>query len=122
VKAEPLHLVVPPPEVALVDPPKPHPWWLAPELLALAELRRTIIGGEVPSRPPETAEETARDAVFWVLFELEHIVRELGKRLEAGEAVRLRKGVYVYTSDRVDFNLRIVEHTEVTIQPARGAQ
>ena len=48
--------------------------------------------------------------MFWVLFEVEHIVRELGKRLEAGDSVRLRKGVYIYAVNRVDFNLRIVEH------------
>jgi hypothetical protein len=122
VKPDHLHLVVPPPVVTIVAPPKPHPWWLAPEFLALAELRRTMLGSGGPSKPPETAEESARDAVFWVLFELEHIVRELGTRLEAGESVQLRKGVYIYASDRVDFNLRIVERTEVTIQPPRGAR
>jgi hypothetical protein len=122
VKPDHLHPVAPPPDVTIVDPPKPPPWWLAPEFLALAELRRTMVGSEVPSKPPETAEESARDAVFWVLFEVEHIIRELGKRLEAGESVHLRKGVYAYTVDRVDFNLRIVEHTEVTMQPPRGAR
>jgi hypothetical protein len=121
-KPDHLHLVVPPPDMTIVDPPKPHPWWLAPEFLALAELRRTMVPGAVPSKPPETAEESARDAVFWVLFELEHIVRELGKRLEAGEPVHLRKGVYIYTADRVDFNVRIVEHTEGTMQPPRGTR
>jgi len=98
------------------------PWWLAPDFLALADLRRKMVGGEIPSRPPETAEESARHAVFWALCEVEHIVRELGKRLEAGEQVRLRSGIYIHTVDRVDFNLRIVEHTEVTTEPQRGAQ
>ena len=116
-KPDHLHLVVPPPDVTIVDPPKPHPWWLAPEFLALAELRRTMVPGAVPSKPPETAEESARDAVFWVLFEMEHIVRELAKRLEAGETVRLRRGVYVHTVDRVDFNLRITEDVAITGGP-----
>ncbi len=121
-KPDHLHLVAPPAEVTIDESPKPPPWWLAPEFLELAKLRRAMVGGEVPTKPPETAEESARDAVSWVLFEVEHIVRELGKRLEAGESVRLRRGVYAYTRDRVDFNLRIVEHTEVPIQPPRGAR
>jgi len=91
------------------------PWWEAPEFQALAEVRRAMVGGEVPSRPPETAEESARQAVFWVLFELDHLIRRFATRLEAGESVRLRSGVYVHEEARVDFNLRIVEHVESEI-------
>ena len=116
-KPDHLHLVAPPAEVTIVEPPKPPPWWLAPDFLALAELRRTMAGSAAPAASPQTAEESAREAVFWVLFELEHIVRELAKRSEAGDSVRLRRGVYVHTVDRVDFNLRIVEHVEITGGP-----
>jgi hypothetical protein len=114
---EHLHLVVPQAEVTIVEPPKPPPWWLAPEFLALAELRRSMDGGALPAASPQTAEESARQAVFWVLFEVEHIVRQLGKRLEAGDSVHLRRGVYIRTVDRVDFNLRIVEDVEITGGP-----
>jgi hypothetical protein len=112
-KPDHLHLVAPPAEATITEPPKPPPWWLAPEFLALAELRRTMAGGAAPAASPQTAEDSAGDAVFWVLFELEHIVRELAKRLEAGEPVRLRRGVYIHTVDRVDFNLRITEDVEM---------
>ena len=92
-------------------------WWEAPEFLALAEVRRAMVGGGAPSKPPETAEESARQAVSRVLFEVEHILRELGKRLEAGESVRIRSGIYIHTVDRVDFDLRIIEHGDVTGGP-----
>ena len=89
-------------------------WWEAPEFLALAEVRRAMVGGESPGRPPETAEESARHAVFWALFEVEHIVGQFGKRVAAGESVRLRRGIYTHTEGCVDFNLRIVEHVETS--------
>jgi hypothetical protein len=105
-KAPHQQLVLPPAEVTIVDAPKPLPWWLAPEFLALGELRRAMVGGAVPTAPAQTAEESARHSVFWTLFEVEHIVRELGKRLEAGEAVRMRSGVYTHTVGRVDLSPR----------------
>ena len=116
-KPDHLHLVAPPAEATINEPPKPPPWWLAPEFLALAELRRTMAGGAAVAASRQTAEESTREAVFWVLFEVEHIVRELAKRIEAGESVRLRRGVYIHTVDRVDFNLRIIEDVEITGGP-----
>jgi hypothetical protein len=94
VKLDHLHLVPPPPAVTIVEPPKPPPWWLAPEFVALAELRRAMAGSAAPTAAAETPEESARHAVFWVLFEVEHLIRELATRVEAGESLRIRHGIY----------------------------
>jgi hypothetical protein len=61
--------------------------------------------------------------VFWVLFEVEHLIRELATRVEAGESLRIRHGIYKFQHQRVDFDLRIVEHDEKTIDlpSPRGA-
>jgi hypothetical protein len=114
-----LHLVRPPVDVKIQErvPPAAPAWWDATEFRALAEVRRAMGGGSVPSKPPENAEESARLAVFWALFEIEHILDQLRKRIEAGDSVRLRSGIYAYTTERVDFNLRIVEHVEITGAP-----
>ncbi len=102
-------------KVPITQAPAPTPrWWEAPELLALAALRRAMMGG-APALAPVTAEESARHAVFWLLFEMEHLVRRFAARLEAGQAVRVRCGVYRREDGGVDFNLRIVEEPEVTI-------
>ena len=113
-KPDHLYLVTPPAEVTIIEPPKPPPWWLAPELVALAELRRTMAGSADPAAAAVTAEQSARHAVFWVLFEVEHLIRELATRVEAGESLRIRHGIYKFQHQRVDFDLRIVEHEEIT--------
>ena len=77
-----------------------------------------MVGGAGPSAPAQTPEESARHAVFWALFEVEHLIRRFALRLEAGEAVRIRSGVYKHEEGRVDFNLRIVEQVEVTMPPS----
>jgi len=107
--------LVPPPPVTIHEASRP--WWEAPEFLALKEVRYAMVGGNAPSRAPQTAEESARHAMFWALFELEHVVRRFALRVEAGDAVRIRSGVYKHEEGRVDFNLRIVEHVEVTGGP-----
>jgi hypothetical protein len=107
--------IVPPPPVTIHEASRP--WWGAPEFLAITEVRRAMVGGGVPSGPAETPEESARHAVFWALFEVEHLIRRFALRLEAGEAVRIRSGVYKHEEGRVDFNLRIVEHVEITGGP-----
>jgi hypothetical protein len=113
-----LHVVPPLANLSIREMPVPAPsWWESPELLALAELRRAMVGGAVPVAPAQTPEEDARHAVFWALYEIEHIVREYAKLVEAGEPVRLRTGVYKHHERRVDFNLRIVEQPEVEIHP-----
>jgi hypothetical protein len=94
-----------------VQPLSQH-WLRAPEFLALAELRRRMVGGALPSTAPRTPEESARHAVFWVLIELEHLIRRFAKRLQAGESVWLRSGIYWSEDGRVDFTLRIVDHVE----------
>ena len=104
-----LHLV-PPPPVTIHEASRP--WWEAPEFLALAELRRAMVGGAIPSAPAETPEESARHAVCWALFELEHLIRRFATRIEAGDSVRMRTGVFKHEEGRVDFNLRIVEHDD----------
>jgi hypothetical protein len=110
-----LQLVPPPAEIAISE--RSIRWWEAPEFRALAEVRRAMVGTAVPSAPAETAEESARQAVFWALFEVEHLVRRFALRLEAGEDVRIRSGVYKHEEGRVDFNLRIVEHVEISGGP-----
>lgn len=110
------HLQVVPPPAVTVHDVSPS-WWKAPEFLALAELRRAMVRGAVPSAPAETAEESARQAIFWVLFEAEHLIHRFAQRLEAGEALRIRTGVYKHQEGRVDFNLRIMEHVEITMPP-----
>jgi hypothetical protein len=119
-----LHIVPPSATVAIVEPPDVRPWWEAPEFLALTELRLVIAGGSIPQRLPESAEESARQAVFWALFEIDHLVRQFARRLEAGESVHMRRGIYKHHEARVDFDLRIVEHPPVDIQgqPPRGAR
>jgi hypothetical protein len=113
-----LRVLPPLAEVPIREMPPPTPGWLeAPEFLALTELRLAMAGGAVPSEPPQTAEEDARQAVFWSLYELEHILREHARLVEAGEPVRLRAGVYVHARLRVDFNVRIVEEPEIEIHP-----
>jgi hypothetical protein len=102
----PLHVVPPSPAN---DAHPPVRWWEALEFLALAEVRRAMVRGEVPSKPAETAEESARHAVFWTLFELDHLVRRFAARVEAGERVRLRTGVFKHEGGCVQFSLRIVE-------------
>jgi hypothetical protein len=104
------------PHVQLVPPPGPAaPWWDAPEFLALSEVRRAMVRGEVPVGLPGTAEEHARHALFWALYEIEHVMREYARRLAAGEPVRMRHGIYKHHPLRVDFNIRIVEDPGVTI-------
>ena len=114
-----LHLVPPSVDVVIREQPSPteSPWWEAAAFLALVDVRRSMTGGVVPSTPARTAEESARHAVFWAMFEIENIVRQLGRRVAAGESVRLRSGVYVHAEGRVDFNLRIVEHVEAGVSP-----
>ena len=104
-----------------VPAPAP-PWWEAPELLALAELRRALVGGAVPCEPAQTQEDDARHALFWALYEVEHVLHAYATLVEAGEPVRLRTGIYKHHERRVDFNLRIVEEPEVTVlvQSPRG--
>ena len=102
--------LVPPPAVTIHEASRS--WWEAPEFLALAELRRAMVGGAIPSAPAETPEESARHAVFWALFELEHLIRRFATRIEAGDSVRMRTGVFKHEEGRVDFNLRIVEHDD----------
>jgi hypothetical protein len=101
--------------------PTAPPWWQTPAFLALADVRRAMVEEGIPSGPARTAEESARHAVFWAVFEIDHIVRELGRRVAAGESVRLRSGVYAYAEGRVDFGLRIVEHDEVEITARSGS-
>jgi hypothetical protein len=101
---------VPPPPVT--SPEASSPWWEAPEFLALAEVRRAMVGGTVLSVPAQTPEESARHAIFWTLFEVEHLIRRFAVRVEAGDSVRVRAGVFKHEEGRVDFNLRIVEHDE----------
>ena len=106
------------PHLQLVEPPSVTiheargPWWDAPEFLAITELRRAMVGGAVPSAPAQTPEESARHAVFWALFEVEHLIRRFAARIEAGDSVRIRSGVFKHDEGRVDFNLRIVEHDD----------
>ena len=111
------HLQLVPPSVEITVREPSRPWWEAPEFLALAEVRRAMVGGTGPAAPPRTAEESARYAVFWALFEVEHLIRRFASRVEDGDDVRIRHGVYVYQAERVDFNLRIVEHVEITGGP-----
>jgi hypothetical protein len=121
-----LHLVLPSADVVIGERPSPDdpPWWEAAAFLALADVRRSMTGGVAPSIPARTPEESARHAVFWAMFEIEHIVRQLGKRVEAGEAVRLRSGVYAHAEGHVTFNLRIVQQIEVdaALTDAGGAR
>jgi hypothetical protein len=100
--------------VAIVDLKQPPlPWWTAPEFLMLAELRRAMASGTaVPSGAARTAEEDARHAVFWAIYEIEQIVREYAKLVEAGEPVRMRAGVYKHHDRRVDFNVQIVDRED----------
>ena len=104
--------LVPPPTVVRINEAS-GPWWEAPEFLALAERRREMVGGGAPATPPQTAEESARHAMVWALFELEHIVRRFGMRIEAGDDVRMRSGVHKHEEWRVDFDIRVVEHVEI---------
>ena len=67
----PLHLVPPPPAN---DAQSPARWWETLEFLALAEVRYAMVRGIVPATAARTAEESARHAVFWTLFELDHLV------------------------------------------------
>jgi hypothetical protein len=106
-----LHVV---PHAPANDAPPPVRWWEALEFLALREVRHAMVGGAVPARPAETPEESARHAVFWALFELEHLVRRFVARLEAGERVRIRWGIFKHETGRVDFDLRIVEETDLS--------
>jgi hypothetical protein len=103
----------------LVPPAPAPPWWEAPEFLALSEVRRAMVGGALPTTPAQTAEECARHAVFWALYEVEHIVHAYVRLLQAGESVRLRTGVYKHHDQRVDFNFRIIEHDDATITEKR---
>lgn len=110
--------------VQLVPPPQPvvirersGPWWEAPEFLALTEVRRAMVGGAVPAAPAQTAEQSARNAVFWALFEVEHVIAQYAKLLQAGEDVRIRTSVYTHEERRVQLGLRIVEHVEITGGP-----
>jgi hypothetical protein len=105
------HLKLVPPVIKVREPT--GPWWEAPEFRALAEVRRAMVGGGAPSHPPQTAEESARHAMFWALFELEHVVRRFALRLEAGDSVRMRSGVHKHEEGRVDFDIRVVEHVEI---------
>jgi hypothetical protein len=105
----PLHLVPRPPN----DSSAPVRWWETLEFLALREVRYAMVGGAVPTRPAETPEESARHAVFWTLFELDHLIRRFVARVEAGEQVRLRTGILTHEGGRADFSLRIVEESDV---------
>jgi hypothetical protein len=83
---------------------------MAPEFLMLAELRRAMAGGcALPCGAASTAEEDARHAVFWAIYEIEHVVRELARLAEAGEPVRMRTGVSKHHERRVDFNVQIID-------------
>jgi hypothetical protein len=118
-----LHLAALPPELMAVERPAPGPWWLAPEFLALAELRRAMVGGAAPASAATTPEESARHAVFWTLFQVEHLIRCFVARVEAGASVRLRSSNHRRAEGRVDFSLHIVEQAEIAIlPPARGAR
>jgi hypothetical protein len=50
--------------------------------------------------------------MFWALFELDHLVRRFAARVEAGERVRIRAGIFKHESGRVELSLRIVEAPE----------
>jgi hypothetical protein len=86
--------------------------------LYLAQVRRAMTGGATPSKHPETPEEHAQHAVFWTLYELEHVLRDYAARVAAGAPVRLCHGVSKLHPERVDFTLRIVE--DVPARPAGG--
>jgi hypothetical protein len=120
-KTEHPHLqLVPPPAVTLHT--SSAPWWEAPEFRAVAEVRRALIGAAVPSVPARTAEESARQAVFWALFEVEHLMARYVKLIESGEDVCIRSSVYKHEERRVEIGLRIVEHADATIRlPGGGA-
>jgi hypothetical protein len=113
-----LHLAAPPREV----PIREACWWEATEYLALTEVRRAMAGGAAPASAAVTPEESARHAVFWTLFETEHLIRRFAVRLAAGERLRMRSGIYRHRDGRVDFNLRIVQQAEVALQSSRGAR
>jgi hypothetical protein len=85
-----------------------YPWW--DELQELFANRKDILhGAEVPGSPGMTAEESARNAAFWILFYGQGLFEKFVAELRRGENVRLEVGVYAYAADRVDFNIRIVE-------------
>jgi hypothetical protein len=119
-----LHIMPPSLNIAILEAPSPRPWWEAPELVALSELRLAIAGGSVPQLPPTNAEQSARQAVFWALFEIDHLVRQLGRRLEAGESLRMSSIIHRHQEGRVDFDLRLVEYPPIAahLQPRRGAR
>jgi len=102
-----LHLVAPPVGVTVVE--QPPPWWEDGPFLALHALRVALSPeGKAPTRPPEAAEH-ARRALAEVLVEVEHTVRDYGRRVAGGETLGLVCKVYVYDGARVDVSLRIVE-------------
>ena len=91
-------------------------------------LSRTLVGSQtwipvqqppfVNGQPPaRTAEESARHAVFWALFEVEHAIGQYVKLLQAGEDVRIRLGVYKYEKRQVEIGLRIEDHITITGGP-----
>jgi hypothetical protein len=88
-------------------------WWETLEFLALAEVRHAMVRGVVPAKPAETAEESARHAVFWALFELDSLVRHFAARIEAGERVRIRTGILKHEGAWVELSLRIVKEANV---------
>ncbi len=116
------------PHLQLVAPPVvtlhaiSAPWWEAPEFRAVAEVRRAMIGGAVPSAPAQTAEESAQQAVFWALFEVEHLIARYVKLIESGEDVRIRSSVYKHEERRVEIGLRIIEHADVAVRLPGGGE
>jgi hypothetical protein len=105
----PSDIHVSPPAPASVPPER---WWEGPDFRVVTDLRRRMVGGALPATAPRTAEESARHAMFWLLIEVERLIRQLAARLQAGESVRLCTGICWHEDGRVDFNLRIVDHVE----------
>jgi len=62
------------------------PWYEAPEFRALAAACRAFTRGGIPPAAARTPAAGARQAAFWTLYELGHVLEELAHRTRSGMA------------------------------------